>query len=339
MDLRIVSACALVASLSAVTPALAQTPVWSAERPDGHAPSGVTADYGLEKGDIYFGYRYYRTDFEGTLVGTTPFLSDEVLDFFSVAPLSLERQSHELEVRVGVAEAVTLSLSMPFIMNSMWSVTEDDEFFRTESSDIGDLSGRLLVNLLESDQYRMHLMLGATFPTGGISDQDQTPLSGGSAAILPFPMQTGVGHLDILAGLGFAAQNDLASVGAQANVTVRSVDNSRDYRLGDQFEFTAWGAYNISDWVSLSARVLYESIGETEGFDARTDGDMDPTANPFAQGGERVYVPFGVNLFFRDGAIGGHRLAVEWYYPVHQDLNGPQLSTDKSFVVSWQTVF
>jgi len=143
----------------------------------------------------------------------------------------------------------------------------------------------------------------------------------------------------MLGGLGCITQNEVATVGAQANVTVRVINNWQDYRLGDEFEFTAWGAYNLNDCLSLSARVLYESIGETEGFEPRTDGEMDPSANPFAQGGERVYVPFGVNLFFRDGAIGGHRLAVEWYYPVHQDLKGPQLSADKSFVVSWQTVF
>ena len=68
MARKIVSACALALSLWVVTPALAQTPVWSAERPDGHAPSGVMADYSLEGGEFYFGYRYYRTDFAGTLV-------------------------------------------------------------------------------------------------------------------------------------------------------------------------------------------------------------------------------------------------------------------------------
>lgn len=339
MARKIVSACALALSLWVVTPALAQTPVWSAERPDGHAPSGVMADYSLEGGEFYFGYRYYRTDFAGTLVGTTPFFSDEVLDFFAVAPLTMQTQSHEVELRLGLSDNVSVSVSMPFLMNTMWNVTEDDEFFRTESNDIGDLSVRLLFDLFEIDQYRMHLMLGGTAPTGETGDTDQTPLSGTGSDVLPFPMQTGAGVPDILGGLAFSAQNARASVGAQANVTIRAFDNSENYRLGDAFEFTAWGAHTINDWLSVSARVLYETVGETEGIDVRTDGEVDPSANPFAQGGERVYLPFGVNLHFRDGALSGHRLAVEWYYPVHQDLNGPQLSADKSFVVSWQTVF
>ncbi len=339
MARNIVSACVLAASLSVVTPALAQTPVWSAERPDGHAPSGVTANYSLEKGDVYFGYRYYRTDFDGALDGTTPFFSDDVLDFFSVAPLTLQRQSHEMELRWGVFDNVTVSVSMPFILNSMWNVTEDDEFFQTESNDIGDLSVRFLIDLFEIDQYRMHLMLGGTAPIGESREKDQTPFSGSGVAVLPFPMQAGSGHPDILGGLAFTTQNDVASVGAQANVTIRAFDNRQDYRLGDEFEFTVWGAYDLNDWLSVSTRLLYETVGEIEGVDPRTDGEIDPSANPFAQGGERVYIPFGVNLFFRDGGLDDHRLAVEWYYPVHQDLNGPQLSADKSFVVSWQKVF
>jgi len=121
-------------------------------------------------------------------------------------------------------------------MNSMVSITEDDEFFETRSNDIGDMSVRLLVDLLEMDEYRMHLMLGAHFPTGSISDQAETPLAGGATQILPFP-------------------------------------------------------------------------------------------------------PFGLNLYFQDGLADGSRLSVEYYYPVHEDLNGPQLSASSSVIASWQMVF
>ena len=338
MARKIVSTCALVASLSVVTPALAQAPVWSVERPDGHAPSGVMADYSLEKGDVYFGYRYYREDFAGTLVGTTPFFPDDVLDFFEVAPLTLERQSHEVELRWGMFDDFTVAISMPFVMHHMWNVT-DEEFFRTESNDIGDLSVRFLIDLFEIDQYRLHLMLGGTAPLGDTRDRDQTPFSGTGEDVLPFVMQAGTGHPDILGGLGFTTQNDVASLGAQVNVTVRAFDNWQGYRRGDAFEFTAWGAHTLNDWLSVSGRVLYETVGETEGVEPRTDGTVDPSANPFAQGGDRVYLPLGANLFFRDGSVGGHRIAVEYYIPVHQDLNGPQLSAEHGFVASWQVVF
>ena len=339
MARKIVSACAVVASLLAVTPALAQMPVWSVDRPDAHAPVGVMGDYTLEKGEVYIGYRYYREDFEGTLVGTTPFFFDDVLDFYSVAPLSLDREAHELELRWGFSDNITVSVSMPFVINNMLSLTEDVEFFETTSNDLGDVSVRFLIDLFETDQYKMHVLLGATAPTGENLDRDQTPSSGTGTAVLPFPMQTGTGHPDILGGLTLLTQNEVASVGAQANIVIRSVNNHRGYRLGDRFEFTAWGAYNISDWLSISARALYETVGETEGIEPLTDGVEDPSANPFAQGGERLYIPMGVNVYLRDGFLEGHRIAFEWYYPVHEDLNGPQLSADQTLVASWQIVF
>lgn len=336
MARKIVSASALVAGLLVVTPALAQRPQWSADRPDGHAPVGVMADYTLEGGRFYVGYRYYRQDFVGTLVGTTPFLSDEVLDLFSVAPLSLDRERHELELRYGLSDMFTVSVSMPFVFNNMLSLTEGNEFFETTSNDIGDLSLRVLIDLFEFDQYRMHVLLGATVPTGQTLDRDETP---SGLDVLPFPMQTGAGRPDILGGLAFMTQNEVASVGAQANVVIRAFDNDRGYRLGDRFEFTVWGAHKLSDWLSVSARGLFESVGETEGFEPLTDGNADPSANPFAQGGERFYIPIGLNLYFQEGLARNHRISFEWYYSVHEDLNGPQLSADKTVVFSWQLAF
>ena len=100
-----------------------------------------------------------------------------------------------------------------------------------------------------------------------------------------------------------------------------------------------WGAYNVTDWVSFSLRGLFEHQGDIKGSDSRMDGSVDPLANPFAQGGERVLIPFGVNLYLREGRAAGNRLSIEYYYPVHEDLNGPQMSVDQTLVISWQTVF
>ena len=136
-----------------------------------------------------------------------------------------------MEVRWGLSDNFTVSVSMPFVINNMLSLTEDDEFFQTTASDIGDLSVRFLIDLFEIDQYRMHVLLGATAPTGENLDRDQTPSSGTGEDVLPFPMQTGAGRPDILGGLSFITQNEVASVGAQANIVIRSVDNDRGYRL------------------------------------------------------------------------------------------------------------
>ena len=215
--------------------------------------------------------------------------------------------------------------------------TTDTGFFETSSQFIGDLRLRGLFELLDMDGYRLSLTLGATVPTGKISKMGLTAT--GVRGVLPYTMQGGSGSPDILAGGTFQVQNEVASVGAQINSVIRVVNNRRGYRLGDEFDFTVWGAYNVTDWVSFSIRGVFENQSEVKGSDLRTDGSVDPLANPFAQGGERVFIPIGMNLYLRDGMAAGHRLSIEFYYPVHEDLNGPQMSVSRALVVSWQTVF
>ena len=327
----------LLASALMAAPALvAQTARWTSERPDGHAPAGVKSDFLILNRGVYIGVRYYQEQFRGTNLGTEPISSDGVLDFFTTAPLALDKQTAELDLRLGLFGWMTLEASMPVIQSKMLNTT-DTFLFETTSKAWGDVAIRGLFNLLEMDQYRLSLTLGGTIPTGKLRKRDVG--ASGVREILPYTMQTTSGTYDILVGGTFLTQNDLASVGGQVNSVIRVMDNWRDYRLGNEFNFSAWGAYNLSEWMSVSMRVLYENWGDVSGSDPATDGTSDPSANSFAQGGERVQIPFGVSLFMREGPAVGHRLLLEWYYPVHEDLHGPQLSTDRTLVVSWQTFF
>ena len=326
----------LLACLLTTAPAPAQTSRWTTERPDGHAPAGVMADFVILNRELYFGVRFYQEHFSGTNLGTQPISSVEVLDLFSVAPLTLDKETAEVEVRLGLFGFVTLEGSMPFTRPERFSTT-DAAFFETSSKTYGDVSVRGLFDVLEMDGYRVSLALGATIPTGKFKKRDTTPFA--AREILPYAMQGGSGTFDVLASMTFLTQNEVASVGAQINTVTRVRDNRRGYRLGNEYSFSVWGAHNLSDWMSVSLGGLYETWGEVRGSEPGTDGTIDPGANSFAQGGERVQIPFGVNLFFRNGPFIRHRLLFEWYYPVHQDLNGPQLSTERTLVVSWQTFF
>jgi len=326
----------VLASLLTTVPALAQTSRWTSERPDGHAPAGVKSDFLILNRDLYVGVRYYQEQFRGTNLGAESISSDDILDFFTVAPLSLDKQTLEVNLRLGLFGFVTLQASMPVTQAEMLNTT-DALLFETSSQTYGDVSIRGLFDLLEMDQYRLSLTLGGTIPTGKIRKRDVG--ASGVREILPYAMQGGSGTYDVLAGLTFLTQNEVASVGAQFNSVIRVMDNWRDYRLGNEFSFSVWAAYNVSDWVSFSMRGLFETWGDVSGSDPGTDGTIDPSANSFAQGGERVQIPFGISFFLREGPAEGHRLLLEWYYPIHEDLNGPQLSTESTFVISWQTFF
>ena len=336
MDRTIVSTGVLLTGLLMATPALAQDYVWTADRPDGHAPAGVKADYLLGWGNLYVGFRYFTEQYRGTLVGTQPISDLEVLDFFTVAPLELDRSIAEAEVRFGLLPFLTVEGSVPFIRNEMLSET-DLLFFESSSQVIGDISLRGLVDLLDMDGYRLTGHFGVSVPFGNLGKRGTTSVV--ARGVLPFAMQGGSGTWDILAGGTFLAQNETSSIGAQINSVTRFMTNGKGYRLGDRIDFSIWGAYNLSGWASVSLRGFYENWGDITGSDFRTDGLVDPGANQFAQGGERVVIPFGLNIYLREGMAAGHRLSIEFYYPVHEDLNGPQLSVNSALVASWQTIF
>ena len=76
----------VLACLLATAPVTAQTSTWTSERPDGHAPAGVMSDFLILNRELYAGVRFYQERFRGTSLGTQPISSNDVLDFFSVAP-------------------------------------------------------------------------------------------------------------------------------------------------------------------------------------------------------------------------------------------------------------
>ncbi len=152
MHRKIVATGILLTGLLVAMPVLAQDYVWTTERPDGHAPAGVKADFTLPAGGLYVGYRYSAEKFRGTLIGTQEVSGAEVLDFFSVAPLEHDRWTGELDVRFGFGLA-TVEFTVPWVRNQMLNET-DLGFFESSSQFIGDLSFRGLFDVLEQDDLR-----------------------------------------------------------------------------------------------------------------------------------------------------------------------------------------
>ena len=123
MNRKIVATGVLLTGLLVAMPVLGQAHVWTSDRPDGHAPAGVKSDFLLSFGEIYVGYRYSTERFRGTLVGTQEVSGDEVLDFFTSAPLTHDRWTGEVDVRLGLTNFFTLTGSMPWARNDLLNTT------------------------------------------------------------------------------------------------------------------------------------------------------------------------------------------------------------------------
>jgi hypothetical protein len=152
-------------------------------------------------------------------------------------------------------------------------------------------------------------------------------------------IRTSSGTFDLLPGLTYRGQNDLWTWGAQSIGTVRTGINRLDYKLGDRVDITAWIARRWGERASTSFRLDSQLWGNVRGADPRLNTALSPTNDPNAQGGDRIDLLFGVNLFFPGTRLAGQRLSIEAGAPVFQSLSGPQLGTNWLLNTGWNLVW
>ena len=162
--------------------------------------------------------------------------------------------------------------------------------------------------------------------------------------VLGYGMQLGSGTYDFHPAITYLAQTENYSYGAQLGGILRIGENDQDYSLGNKFEAALWGARKITDSLSASAKFDYSSQSEIDGSDARLKmrremmgGTMDsPTFDPNSQGRDITTFGLGLNYYFQNSGLSGHRLAAEWETPIDQKVNGVQLELDSVWTLGWQ---
>lgn len=320
-------------------PAAGQVEI-STDRPDGHAPLGVLGDHMHEAGEFMVSYRYSQMRMDGLRVGEEEIFAQSILGDYGVAPTAMTTQMHALGVMYAPSNRITLMAMVPFKLKAMEHITAGGFFFRTESTGLADPSFAVLGELYQEGAYSAHVTGRVTAPIGSLDAQDLTPASAPDEVRLPYPMQIGTGTVAFSPDLTVLAMNEVGSVGAQVGATFRFSENSEGYRHGDRFRMTAWAARNISEYLSLSARLEWQRWGNLQGadptFNRQVETQLVPTVFPDLQGGTRLDLPIGINLYIPEGELAGHRVAIELTLPLDQDLNGPQLANDWAVSVGWQ---
>ena len=330
-----------------------------------HAPIGVMGDHMHKKGEFMLSYRFMRMDMNDTRIGTDRIgplavATTEPNPFFGapmqpptlrVVPLDMTMDMHMLGAMYAPTDWLTL-----MVMGSVVDKEMDHRTFmgpaggavlgefRTRAFGIGDTTVAGLVRIFDAKtggiSHHAHANIGVSAPTGSIGETDDVLAPTGMTPTLrlPYPMQLGSGTWDAKPGVTYTGSSDDFSWGAQYAATLPLNDNDAGYSFGDKHQVTAWGAYGLSDWVSVSARALFTAQNAIDGADANIVAPVQ-TANPDNHGGDRLDLGGGMNLLVQSGPLKGHRFAIEALFPVHQDLNGPQLETDWTLTVGWQTAF
>lgn len=316
------------------------TPAWADDThslltPDSHGPIGVMGDHTHKAGEIMVSYRYMQMDMDGNREGDDELSDQEVLQQFVVTPTRMTTTMHMFGLMHAPNDRVTMMFMLPFVHKEMDHINRMGVRFTTRSSGIGDIKIAGLIKL----GHNLHLNLGFAVPTGSIDQTDDNPASGGNKVRLPYPMQIGSGSYEFRPGVTWTGQSGRWSWGAQGSYVARLDENDNGYTLGDELNFTGWGAARLSPNASVSLRLNYKDWDNIDGEDDLLRNVPDqfiPTVREDLRGGERIDVGVGVNLVGRQGALHGHRLAIEYLTPIDQDLDGPQLQSDGMLTIGWQ---
>ena len=300
---------------------------WTVARPDGHAPISVMGDHMHEMGEWMVSYRYMSMNMDGLLKGSNTVAPTMMATGFmpNMLPTEMTMDMHMFGTMYAISNQWTLMGMLNYLDNEM-----SMPMGKMDSSGLGDIKIAGLYDLAQWDSgRRMHLKLGLNLPTGSIDEKH-------NGNILGYGMQLGSGTYDFEPAITYLAQTENYSYGAQLGGILRIGENDQDYTLGNKFEATLWGARKITDSLSTSAKFDYSSQSEVDGKDTRMNEAMSPALDPKSQGRDITTFGLGLNYYFQNGGLNGHRLAVEWETPIDQKVNGVQLELDSTWTVGWQ---
>ena len=328
-----------------------------------HAPIGVMADHRHKAGEWMVSYRYMTMDMEGSRDGTNSLSPAEIAttvpNRFSniagqpptlrVVPTDMTMDMHMVGAMYGLSDRITLMGMTSYLKKDMNHLTYTGGMgtsvlgsFETSAEGFGDSTIGAIIGLDDGAKsgHQLNLNLGVSIPTGSNKQTDQilTPMGGTPSPRLPYPMQLGTGTFDFKPALTYFDRADKLGWGAQTSARLPLGKNGEGYKFGSRVEATAWLAYEPAYWVSFSGRVKAHTQGRIDGIDPDIILPVQ-TADPDNFGGDVVEAFIGVNLAGQNGALKGHRLAVEFGLPLYRNLNGPQLETDSVVTIGWQKAF
>jgi len=305
---------------------------WTAARPDGHAPISVMGDHMHKMGEWMVSYRYMTMDMEGLLKGSNTVAPTMMATGYmpNMLPTEMTMDMHMFGTMYAISNQWTLMGMINYLDNEM-----SMPMGKMDSSGLGDIKIAGLYDLAQwDDGRRVHLKLGLNLPTGSIDEKDSM------SRILGYGMQLGSGTYDFEPAITYLGQTENYSYGAQVGGFLRIGENDRDYTLGNKFEATLWGARKITDSLSASAKLDYTSQSEIDGSDSRLDARNMMMGSPgfqtASQGRDITTFGLGLNYYFQNGGLSGHRLATEWETPIDQKVNGVQLELDSTWTFGWQ---
>ena|GEM_PF-320428 len=273
--------------------------------------------------------------------GTEDVSTSEALQDFRAVPTEMDMRMTSLALGYSLHDDLFAGAMLMYMDSDMPMERRDGSTFEMSSEGIADTMVMIKYRLYYDDPFiptsQLSLLLGASLPTGSIDEEDE-------GMLLPFSMQLGSGTVDPVVGLLYQGSSTPWWWGANLTHTNRLYDNDEGYRLGDETRYDVY----------LMRQLRYDTVAELqvngrawgrinrERDEARRRGVghvmgdpaaafMTPLWDPDNYGGHTVRATAG--LQWQPAPL--HILNLQLSYPLHQDLNGPQMETGLSLRLAW----
>jgi hypothetical protein len=115
--------------------------------------------------------------------------------------------------------------------------------------------------------------------------------------------------------------------------------NDAGFTFGERYNATAWSAWRMSDWLSLSLRVMYEKEGNINGHYNGPHQHSSPRDLQANYGGEFLDYGLGLNMVAQRGPFAGIRLGLEWVGNLNGNYNGYQLGRSDGLMMTLGKAF
>jgi hypothetical protein len=314
-------------------------------------PFGVMFDHTHPQGTWMAGYRYFYSTSSGLRQGTEDISEHDLFaQDYTSAPVEMTMNMHMLEIMYSPTDWLTLMV-MPMYMDMEMTMRhggmhhEEEGHHAAEESHSahggkgshkhstsgwGDTNVSAIFRLWNGGHQSLLGTFGISIPTGSVD------LKGADGRFTHYMMQLGSGTWDFTPSITYLGHSGSVFWGAQYLAAIRlEGENESGYRMGDAHQGTAWAGVNLTDWVSLTGRVLYRHEGKYSGHYNGPHNHASPPDLIGNYGSETLDLGVGLNFAVFKGA----RLGVEALFPVYQNLDGIQLKRDFTLAAGLQYTF
>ena len=115
--------------------------------------------------------------------------------------------------------------------------------------------------------------------------------------------------------------------------------NDSGFSFGTMFQTSAWGGYQIQDWLTGNLRALYTFQDSIAGRYPEPFVATGPMDTPQSYGGQYLDIGIGLNAMVKSGDFQGNHFGIEWMQPAYNDYNGYQLERTGTLWATWGMSF